>query len=214
MSPITSTSRLYGRIVSLVLGLSVVAGCGAGPVQLGQRSAEDIAVQAADVSGLTRCAQSGSPDDVGKALRSAGDTAGAERLASSWTDAKASGGQSANFVGYTASPSDCLEIMSSQTDVSNVQGMWVASYVIVFSTDSQAQAAWKAGIYGGTPDQFRGFGGTVGNTTGLGDNSETINTPSSGWTAIWTKGSSYSALATNFGPLTAQQLASKVNQRM
>ena len=41
----TNSSRPFGGIVAMITGVSALVGCDAGPVQLGQRSAQDIAVQ-------------------------------------------------------------------------------------------------------------------------------------------------------------------------
>jgi hypothetical protein len=191
-----------------------LAACGAIGINVGQRSAQDLAVQQSDVNGLTRCRESGPPESVAQALSSGGDDVGARRFASSWKDAKANGGHNAYVVGYAASRGDCLQYIFGSADASGLQGNWLLNYVILFSNDAQAQAAWNTGIYdGSTPDKFRSFGGTVGNGTGLGGNSATI-TSRGHWLATWSKGSSYAVFLTNYGPLTAKQLADKVAGRM
>ena len=53
----------------------------------------------------------------------------------------------------------------------------------------------------------------MGTSTGLGDHSITLTTFGL-WVAIWTKGSSYSVLVTNYGVPIASDLAEKVAGRM
>ncbi len=187
-----------------------------GSAGLAQHSAQDIALQTSDVTGLSRCSQSGSPDGVVQALRSSGYTQGADRLARSWQDAKANGARDGYVVAYLASANDCPRIFGVYGDSYTPQGNWVFSYVVVFSNASQAQAAWKAGIYFPTPpeSELKLVGGAWGQSTGLSDNAFTEPLIGGGWMAAWSKGSSFSVLVTNYGPLTTSQLAGKVAARM
>jgi hypothetical protein len=83
----------------------------------------------------------------------------------------------------------------------------------VFSNANQAQAAWTAGIYLGTPTRLSQYGATVGKSMALGDNALTF-TLQNLWVASWSKGSSYSVFITNYGSLTAGQLPGKVAGRI
>ena len=206
---------LVFRAAVCIVAIAVLSACGApGPLSgLGERSAIDIAVQSSDVSGLQRCPQSGKPDEVVKAIRDAGDIQSADDLANRWQDANSNGGQDGYVVGYAASVADCVPYVFNSHEMSLPSGKIVFSFVVVFSSSTQAQAAWNAGTFGGTPSQFKSFGGTVGNGTGLGDNSATIEF-SGTWSAIWAKGSACAMLQTSYGPDTATQLAKTVSGRM
>lgn len=170
-----------------------------------------MAVQQAEVSGLSRCPQSGSPDAVVRALRDGGDTAGADQLAGNWSDDQDKGGHDAYVVGYAASHSDCLRIFGSYGSgaISALQNKWVVNYVVAFSNSGQAKATWAH-----RANYLRNFSRTVGKSTGLGDNSVVIDEYPPQWFAAWSKGSSYSVLATNYDAPTAGALANKVAARM
>ncbi len=204
------TRDAFGRMVCAAVVLSMLAACGgaAGP---GKRSPQDIAVQQAEVRGVSRCSQSGSPDAVVRALRDGGDSAGADELAGNWGDSQAAGGHDAYVVGYAASPSDCIRIFGSYGSgaISTLQNKWVVNYVVAFSNNGQAQAAWTD-----RATYLQNFDRTVGKSTGLGDNSVVIDAYPPQSFAVWSKGSSYSVLATNYDASIASKLATKVAARM
>jgi hypothetical protein len=188
----------------------MLAACG-GAAGSGKRNPQDMAVQQAEVTGVSRCSQSGSPDAVVRALRDGGDSAGADELAGNWSDDQAAGGHDAYIVGYAASPSDCLRIFASYGTgaISNLQNKWVVNYVVAFSNSGQAQATWTH-----RATYLQNFDHTVGKSTGLGDNSVVIDAYPPQWFAAWSRGSSYSVLATDYDASTASKLAAKVAARM
>ncbi len=170
-----------------------------------------MAVQQAEVSGLSRCPQSGSPDAVVRALRDGGDTAGADELAGNWSDDKDKGGHDAYVVGYAASQSDCLRIFGSYGSgaISDLQNKWVVNYVVAFSNSGQAQATWAH-----RASYLQNFDHTIGKSTGLGNNSVVVDAYPPQWFAAWSKGSTYSVLATNYDASIGSKLATKVAARM
>jgi hypothetical protein len=174
-----------------------------------KRGPQAIALQQAEVSGLSRCSQSGSPEAVVKALRDSGDTANADRVAGSWSETQ--GGNDAYLIGYAASPSDCPRIFGSYATgaINDLEGKWVVNFVVAFSTRSQAEAAWTE-----RARYLQNFSYTAGKGTGLGDTSVVIDEYPPQWFAAWSKGSSYSILATNYGAPTATKLARTVAARM
>lgn len=205
----------WSRLALTSLWLAAIAGCGGpgGPGNVAQRNAQDIAVQSADVKGLVRCSQSGKPDAVIQLMRNGNDRGDAEALSTSWDIATTNGGRDGYWVGYAASSADCDQYLFGASPTGTLQDRWVINYVVVFSSDKEAQAAWKSGLFIGDPDQLRSQGATVGSSTGLGEYS-LIGSAGGGWLGIWSKGSSYSVLGTNYEPQLATQLAKTISGRM
>jgi hypothetical protein len=193
---------------AVVLPLIAACGSAAAPVKRGPQA---IAVQPAEVGGLSRCAQSGPPDAVVKALRDGGDSDGADGLAGNWSDDQGKGANDAYVVGYAASPSDCLRIFGSYATgaINGLHNKWAVNFVVAFSNSSQAQSAWTQ-----RAQYLQNFENTIGKSTGLGDNAVVIDAYPPQWFAAWSKGSSYSILATNYDAATAKTLAAKVLARM
>lgn len=196
----------------MLLALTVppmLAACG-GPAAAFKLGPEAIAIQQAEVSGLSRCSQSGPPDAVVRALRDSGDTNGADELAGNWSDDQGRGGQNAYVVGYATSSSDCLPIFGSfGSGAGSVQNKWIVNYIVTFSSDSKARANWaQRAAY------LQNFSHTTGKSTGLGDNAVVIDGYPPQWAAFWSSGSSYSILATNYDAPTARTIAAKVAARM
>jgi hypothetical protein len=190
--------------------LPLLAACGSAAAQA-KRGPQAIAVQQAEVGSLSRCPQSGRPDAVVRALRDIGDKDGADRLAENWGDDQGKGGNDAYVVGYAASPSDCLRIFGSYATgaINDLSNKWLVNYVVVFTNPSEAQAVWiKRAQY------LQNFSLTIGKGTGLGDSSAVIDEYPPQWFAAWSKGSSYSMLATNYDAPIASKLATKVAARM
>ena len=211
----TATNWSINRWALWLVWLAAIAGCGGpgGPGNVAQRSAQDIAVQSADVKGLVRCSQSGKPDAVIQTMRTGNDSHDAGQLSTAWDIATTNGGRDGYLVGYAASTADCGQYLFGPMPLETLQDRWVFNFVVVFSSDREAQAAWETGLLFGSPDQLGSLGATVGSTTGFGDHS-LVGTGAIPWLGIWTKGSSYSALATNYGAPTATQLAKTVAGRM
>ena len=190
--------------------LPVLAACG-GTTGAAKRTLQDVAVQKGEVTGLSLCPQSGSPDAVVARLRDGGDSNGADELAGNWSDDQGRGGRAAYVVAYAASPSDCLHIFGSygSAAINDLQNKWLVNYVVSFSSDSQAQANWAH-----RASYLQNFDHTIGKTTGLGDNAVVIDAYPPQWFAAWSKGSSYSILTTNYDAATARKLATLVAARM
>ena len=188
----------------------MLASCG-GSAEGGKRSPQDLAIQRADVTGLSRCSQSGSPDAVVQTLRQSGNSADADHLAGYWADDRARGGHEAYLVGYAASPGDCLRILGAfgTGAIRSLQTRWVVNYVVAFPGSPQAKAAWAD-----RATYLQNFSYTAGKTTGLGDNSIVLDGYQPQWYAVWSKGSSYAVLATNSDASIATRLASQVAARM
>jgi hypothetical protein len=199
-----------GRLGFAAMVLPLLAACGNAAAQA-KRGPQSIAVQPAEVAGLSRCSQSGSPEAVVKALRDGGDDYGADGLAGNWSDDQAKGGNDGYMVGYAASPSDCLRIFGSYATaaINDLHNKWVVNFVVAFSTRSQAEAAWTE-----RARYLQNFSYTAGKGTGLGDTSVVIDEYPPQWFAAWSKGSSYSILATNYDAATATKLAKTVAARM
>jgi hypothetical protein len=144
-----------------------------------------------------------------RALRDSGDNADADQVAGSWSEGQ--GGNDAYLIGYAASPSDCPRIFGSYATgaINDLGGKWVVNYVVAFSTSSQAEAAWTE-----RARYLQNFSHTIGKGTGLGDTSVVIDEYPPQWFAAWSKGSSYSILATNYDAATAKTLAMTVAARM
>jgi hypothetical protein len=193
---------------AVVLPLLAACGSAAAPVKQGPQA---IAVQPAEVGSLSRCPQAGAPDAVVRALRDGGDGGGADELASNWSDDQGRGGREAYVVAYAKSPSDCLHIFGSfgSAAINDLQNKWLVNYVVTFSSASQAQANWAH-----RASYLQNFDHTIGKSTGLGDNAVVVDAYPPQWFAAWSKGSSYSVLATNYDAPTATTLATKVAARM
>jgi hypothetical protein len=146
-----------------------------------------------------------------RALRDSGDSAGADELAGNWSDDQGRGGVDAYVVAYAASPSDCLHIFGSygSAAINDVQNKWVVNYVVAFSSGSQAKATWAH-----RASYLQNFDHTIGKSTGLGDTAVVVDAYPPQWFAAWSKGASYSVLATNYDASIASKLATKVAARM
>jgi len=197
-------------MVLAVAVLPILAACG-GAASPAKQSPQDMAVQQADVNGVSRCPQSGLPDAVVRALRDSGDSAGADELAGNWSDDQGRGGVDAYVVAYAASPSDCLHIFGSygSAAINDLQNKWVVNYVVAFSSASQAKATWA-----NRASYLQNFDHTIGKSTGLGDTAVVVDAYPPQWFAAWSTGASYSVLATNYDASIASKLATKVAARM
>lgn len=190
--------------------LPVLAACG-GTTGAAKRTLQDVAVQKGEVTGLSLCPQSGSPDAVARALREGGSGDGADRVASTWSDDRGAGGQEAYIVGYAASASDCLRIFASYGTgaIDTLTNKWVVNYVVAYRDDRAAQAKWAQ-----RASYLQNFENTTGKSTGLGDHATVLDAYPGQWYAVWTEGSSFSVLATNYDAPAATTLATHVAARM
>src|ERR1700682_1053731 len=133
-----------------VFGIAVavsLAGCtatrtssGTSPQRSGassSRSALDAALQPGDVSGLHRCALSGTVTNAIDALRTQGGTDQASRLETTWSDLKVGGAQEAAYVEYVSTDSDC--------GANPPSGKAVVNIVVKFDGEQHATAAYQSG---------------------------------------------------------------------
>jgi hypothetical protein len=202
------------RLALALVGLAVftAGGCSSAASNPAHRGAQSIAVQNTEVAGLVRCTQSGMPPDVIKAMQS-NDPEDARQLQASWDIATTNGALGGYYVAYAASVTECNEYLFGSQPIDKLHDEWLANYVVVFSTDKQARAAWVSGLLFPSPDELHAMGATVGSNTGLGENA-VVGTTDNPWLAIWSKGSSWSWLFTNLGPAKGLTVAKTVSARM
>lgn len=203
------------RLALALVGLAVITACSGSSAVTNpvHRGAQSIAVQNAEVAGLVRCTQSGKPPDVIKAMQDSNDPEDARQLQTSWDIATTNGALGGYYVAYAASVTDCNEYLFGPTPIDNMRDGWLANYVVVFSSDKQARAAWVSGLLFPSPDELHAMGATVGSDTGLGENA-VVGTTDNPWLAIWSTRSSWSWLFTNLGPAKGLTTAKTVNGRM
>ena len=111
---------VVGGVVAAGMVATILCTCGGGspPPGHGPPGAKDIAIKAQDANGLLRCSQSGQVDSVAAAIRRNGNDASADRLATSWQDAKTTGASDAYVSGLANSESQCAQYVFGSGDVS------------------------------------------------------------------------------------------------
>jgi hypothetical protein len=140
------------------------------------RTAPTAAIlQSADVPAtVSPCVGSG-PLDVYLSMLATADPALADRLSNQWADLLSHGARAGAISVYTANPTACQAELGATTTVKSV-----ASVVIQFEDEGQADRAWQAGVFGFVPPAAGEVlpGLSRGTTTGLGLSSFTYERPS------------------------------------
>jgi hypothetical protein len=132
-------------------------------------------LQSADVPAtVSPCIGSG-PLDVYLSVLATADPVLAVRLTDQWVALLSDGARSGAISVYTANPAACKAELGATTNVKSV-----ASVVIQFDDEGQADRAWQAGVFGFVPPATGELlpGLTRGTATGLGLSSFTYERPS------------------------------------
>ena len=132
-------------------------------------------LQSGDVPAtVTPCVGSG-PLDVYLSVLANSDSALASRLGAEWDDLLSHGARAGAISVFTANPSACKAELGATTTVRSV-----ASVVIQFGDEGQADRAWQSGVFGFVPPAPGQLlpGLTRGADTGLGLSSFTYERPS------------------------------------
>ena len=125
-------------------------------------------------AGLNACPGSG-PIDVYISVLGTQDAAVASRVSDQWMALVRAGAISGAMVVYAANATACAAELGATTDVKAI-----TSFVSRFGDESQADRAWRAGVFGFAPPPPGQLtpGLTVGTSTGLGASSFTYDRPS------------------------------------
>jgi hypothetical protein len=183
-----SFAAMLAALVALLVSSCTAIPAGGPPAS--ETSALEAALQDGDVTGLHRCALSGSYPHAIAAELQAGHTDSS--LPAAWSRLQAEGARDAVVVEYAALQSDCL------LTPSQVSGKTVVNFVVKFDTEQRATAAYQAGsIFSppGTPEQAAGLGGQTGEQTGLGPNSWMLSVPGRVDAVSWSVRQYYSAVS-------------------
>jgi hypothetical protein len=161
-------------------------------------------------TGLTACVGSNQPVDVYASVMNGFDIAVGRRLSGYWEDLVAEGAESGSVSVYASDPASC----AAELGAGNASA--IASVVIRFADDGQADRAWQAGLFGfipPAPAQLQA-GMTRGAATGLGLSSFTYERPTVRL-ATWRRGF-YVALviATNLDLNTYKAATALINARL
>ena len=132
-------------------------------------------LQSADVPATVNPCLGSGPLDVYLSVLANSDAAVATRLGGDWDELLSHGARAGAISVFAANPSACKAELGATTSVKSV-----ASIVIQFDDEGQADRAWQAGVFGFVPpaaDQLLP-GLTRGTGTGLGLSSFTYDRPS------------------------------------
>jgi hypothetical protein len=170
--------RIRLPVVAITVFLLAACGGGNGPSLgvSGPPSAQAIAANDSDFSGMTKCPESGSWDTYLKAEQTK-DPSQYQTDKTNWDDEKSAGANDSYIAVYSASASDCGGFGSSTPT-----GKVAYVFAIRYKDNSSASASYKAGskqIHLSDSDlaNIKAAGGTVqqGAATGLGDNSIVVS---------------------------------------
>jgi len=158
----------------LLASVFVLAACAApGSGKSSSPSAQSIAGNDSDFSGMTKCPQSGSWDDYLKAEQQSDPTT-YETDKKDWDQMKASGADDGYVAAYAQNSSECA-IFSTDTPP---KGKVTYVFVVRFKDQASAEASYKTSakdfhVSDSDLADVKAAGGTVtqGTATGLGDNS-------------------------------------------
>ncbi len=132
-------------------------------------------LQSADVPATVNPCIGSGPLDVYLSVLANSDAALASRLSGAWDDLLSHGARVGAISVFAANPSACKAELGATTVVKSV-----ASVVIQFDNEGQADRAWQAGVFGFVPPAPGQLlpGLTRGAATGLGLSSFTYDRPS------------------------------------
>ena len=132
-------------------------------------------LQSADVPATVNPCLGSGPLDVYLSVLANSDAALATRLGADWDDLLSHGAQAGAISVFAANPSACKAELGATTGVKSV-----ASIVIKFDDEGQADRAWQNGVFGFVPPAPGQLlpGLTRGTGTGLGLSSFTYERPS------------------------------------
>jgi hypothetical protein len=159
----------------LLVGLAMlVTSCGgtSGPAGPGPTAAQNVALQAGDISGLKRCPQTGTYDRYLE-MEQAQDPTGAADEVAAWIKAKSLGATESYISEYADNTADCGNFNS----VDAPKGRLAFGWAFNFKDSSTATADYKTEStrFNTSPAElaaFRSEGSLVtGTSTGLGENS-------------------------------------------
>ena len=210
-------SRLLVATCVLVLA---ACGGGTGAGASGPPSAQTVAANDGDWSGLQKCPESGSWDSYLNAEKTkAPDRYQTDKK--SWDDLKAAGANDSYVAVYSAGTSHCGEF--GEANPGGTPGKVAYVYVVRFKDTSSAAASYKAtskdfNLTDADVSQLKAAGATVsqGSATGLGANSIEISIAVAGATffvGYWQDKSFEVALVTLNQPSSADA-AGKINGRI
>lgn len=212
--------RLSLLVATCVL---VLAACGGGntPGASGPPSAQSVAANDADWSGLQKCPESGTWDSYLAAEQTkAPDQYQTDKK--SWDDLKASGANDSYVAVYSANASHCGEFGAANPS-NGTPGQVAYVYVIRFKDTSSATASYKVtskdfNLSDTTVSQLKAAGATVseGSATGLGANSIELSIAVAGasfFIGYWQNQSFEVALVTLNQPSSASA-ANSINSRI
>jgi len=201
----------------------VLAACGppgAGTGSSGPPSAQSIASNDSDFSGMAKCRQSGSWDDYLKAEQQSDPTTYQTDKAD-WDQLKASGADDGYVAAYAQNSSECA-IFSADAPP---KGKVTYVFAVRFKDEASAQANYKTSakdfhVSDSDLADVKAAGGTVtqGSATGLGDNSLEAYVSFAGtsiFVGFWQNKRFEVALMTTNTPSTDSQTTSKnINGRI
>jgi hypothetical protein len=132
-------------------------------------------LQSGDVPATVNVCVGSGPLDVYLSVLEAADPKLAEQLSAQWVDLLSHGARVGAISVYAANPSACKAELGATTTVKAV-----ASVVIQFDDEGQADRAWQAGVFGFIPPATGELqpGLVRGSGTGLGLSSFTYDRPS------------------------------------
>ena len=132
-------------------------------------------LQSADVPATVNPCLGSGPLDVYLSVLANSDAALATRLGADWDELLSHGARAGAISVFAASPSACKAELGATTSVKSV-----ASIVIQFDDEGQADRAWQDGVFGFVPPAAGQLlpGLTRGTGTGLGLSSFTYDRPS------------------------------------
>lgn len=167
------------RLIVALAALSLAAcGGGSGPSLpgQGQASAQSVAANDSDFSGLHRCPESGSYDNYLKAEKDK-NPAQYQTDVTTWDDLKKAGANDSYVAVYAENTADCGQFTSNSPT-----GKLAYVFAFRFKDSAAAGASFKKQSKDFHLDDsqlatIKGFGGTVqqGTATGLGDNSVDVS---------------------------------------
>lgn len=211
--------RLLVAVSVFLLAACGGGSTGSGTAVAGPPSAQTVAANDSDFSGMTKCPESGSWDNYLKAEQSK-DPSQYQTDKSSWDDTKTAGADDSYIAVYAASSSDC-----GQFGAGSPSGKVAYVFAVRFKDTTKASADYKAGsknfhLSDSDVANIQAAGGTVqqGSATGLGDNSIVVSIDVAGasiYIGYWQKKQFQVAVVTYQVPTSdAGAAATKIDARI